>query len=67
MNIYITVELALRELDSKLLLAVLAAAKGHQVIVSEQNIIKNALKKGFLEPGIFHSKSLTFNQLSIMA
>ena len=65
MNIYITVELALRELDSKLLLAVLAAAKGHQVIVSEQNIIKNALKKGFLEPGIFHSKSLTPNDSKI--
>ncbi len=61
MNIYLSVELALRELDSKLLLATLAAARGHQVIVSEQNIIKRGLISGVLDPGIFHAKSLTPN------
>ena len=65
MNIYISIELALRELDSKLLLAVLAASKGHQVIISEQNIIKRALKNGVIKPGIFHSKSLTPNDVKI--
>ena len=34
MNIYIQVEITSRELDSKLLLAVLAASHGHQVVVS---------------------------------
>ena len=38
MNIYINVEISARELDSKLLLATLAAAKGHHVIVSEKEI-----------------------------
>ena len=36
MNIYINVEISARELDSKLLLAILAAAKGHEIIVSEK-------------------------------
>ena len=35
MNIYLHTEIAARELDSKILLAVLAAARGHQVIVSD--------------------------------
>ena len=65
MNIYLSVEIALRELDSKLLLATLAAAKGHQVIISEQNIIKRGLRSGVLDPGIFHDKSLTPNNNKI--
>ena len=65
MNIYLSVELAIRELDSKLLLATLAASKGHGVIVSEQNIIKRALSRGVLDPGIFHAKSLTPNDNKI--
>jgi surface carbohydrate biosynthesis protein len=65
MNIYLSVELAVRELDSKILLATLAAARGHQVIVSEQNIIKRSLKSGVLDPGIFHAKSLTPNNNKI--
>ena len=65
MNIYLSIELAVRELDSKLLLATLAAARGHQVIVSEQNIIKRGLMSGALDPGIFHAKSLTPNDNKI--
>ena len=65
MNIYLSVELAVRELDSKLLLATIAAARGHQVIVSEQNIIKRGLMSGALDPGIFHTKSLTPNDSKI--
>ena len=35
MNIYLHVEISVRELDSKLLIATIAAARGHQVIVSD--------------------------------
>jgi hypothetical protein len=45
MNIYLHVEIAVRELDSKLLLGVLAAAKGHQVLVSSLVEIIIGLKK----------------------
>lgn len=55
------VEVSLRELDSKLLLATLAAAKGHQVIVSDLSEINRGLKRKLLMPGIFHTKSLTPN------
>ena len=40
MNIYIHVEISVRELDSKLLLATLAASKGHQVIDIYQDILQ---------------------------
>ena len=59
MNIYIHVEISMRELDSKLLLAILAASKGHQVIVSDIETILSATNKHVLTPGIFHTKSLT--------
>ena len=55
------VEIAARELDSKLLLATLAAAKGHQVVVSDLSGIMKGIQKGALAPGIFHDKSLTPN------
>ena len=35
MNIYLHVETTIRELDSKLLLATLAASRGHEVIISD--------------------------------
>ena len=59
MNIYLQVEISSRELDSKLLLAILAASRGHQVIISNVEIIEKGLKRGWLPPGIFHTKSLT--------
>ncbi len=59
MNIYQHVEIVIRELDSKLLLATLAASRGHQVIVSDVESIEKGLKKKVLAPGIFHTKSLT--------
>ena len=65
MNIYLHVEVAIRELDSKLLLAVLAASKGHQVILSSMGEIKNGIKTGVLSPGIFHTKSLTPSRAKI--
>ena len=59
MNIYIHTEVAARELDSKLLLAVLAAEKGHQVLVSSRDELAMGFKSGTLNPGIYHTKSLT--------
>ena len=59
MNIYIHVEISARELDSKLLLATIAAAKGHQVIISDLPGISGGINKGLLAPGVFHTKSLT--------
>ena len=45
MNIYIHVEISVRT-DSKLLLATLAASKGHQVIVSDLESILSGVEKG---------------------
>ena len=59
MNIYLHIELAVRELDSKLLLATLAASRGHQVIISDLESIIKGMNMGILSPGIFHTKSLT--------
>jgi len=58
MNIYIDVEILSRELDSKLLLAILAASKGHKVLVSRLAEIILGFKSGTLAPGIFHTTSL---------
>ena len=44
MNIYLHVEISARELDSKLLLAVLAASKGHEVVVAGFGEIINGIK-----------------------
>ena len=59
MNIYLSIELVVRELDSKLLLGILAAAKGHHVILSDLESIEKGIIQGLLAPGIFHTKSLT--------
>ena len=59
MNIYLHVEISARELDSKLLLATLAASKRHQVIVSDLVGIEKGVSSGLLAPGIFHTKSLS--------
>jgi surface carbohydrate biosynthesis protein len=67
MNIYIHIEIESRELDSKLLLAILAAIKGHQVIISDMSGIERGFRSKFLAPGIFHTKSLTPSEAKIKA
>jgi len=59
MNIYLHVESVIRELDSKILLATIAASRGHQVLVSNLSSITRGIRAGLLAPGIFHTKSLT--------
>jgi surface carbohydrate biosynthesis protein len=65
MNIYLHVEVSVRELDSKLLLAVLAASKGHEVLVTDGIGVIDAFKSGNLYPGIFHTKSITPSNIKI--
>jgi surface carbohydrate biosynthesis protein len=65
MNVYLHVEISARELDSKLLLATLAASKGHEIIVSSLEVIEKGLKKRWLPSGIFHTKSLTPSKTKI--
>ena len=55
MNIYLHIEISVRELDSKLLLGTLAASKGHQVIISDLIGILRGVKSKTLAPGIFHT------------
>ena len=45
MNIYIHLENIIRELDSKLLTGVLAAEKGHEVIISDLESIDKGIKR----------------------
>ena len=59
MNIFMHVEISARELDSKLLLAVLAASRGHDVLISEIGALKLGLHSGAFAPGVFHTKSLS--------
>ncbi len=65
MNIYLHVEISSRELDSKLLLATLAASRGHKVIVSDIIGIEKGVKNNVLAPGIFHTKSLSAHKIKI--
>ena len=59
MNIYLHCEIYSREFDSKLLLAILAASRGHEVIISDIEAIEKGAIRGMLTPGVFHTKSLT--------
>ena len=65
MNIYLHVEISDRELDGKLLLAILAASRGHEVIISDLVGIMTGIQTGVLAPGIFHTKSLSSHPIKI--
>lgn len=65
MNIYMHVEMFVREFDSKLLLGVIAAASGHNVIISDSSSLQKLYKINELPPGIYHAKSLTPGQSKI--
>ena len=66
MNIYLNLEDAARELDYKLLLALLASSKGHEVIISDQGSIVKGLQRKLLTPGIYHTKSLTPGKIKVL-
>jgi surface carbohydrate biosynthesis protein len=62
MNIYIQIEWTKRELDSNLLLGVLAAEKGADVFLLDYDSFEFLLKKNLIKPGILHSKSLVHDE-----
>ena len=62
MNIYLHVEISQRELDSKLLLGIIAASKGYDVMIADISEINRGLTRNLLEPGIFHEITYTFKE-----
>ena len=63
MNVYVRVEVLAREFQGRLLLALVAAERGHEVLIGKHNessVVGNGLKSGY-PPGIFHDKSLGVN------
>ena len=59
MNIYIPIEVKIRELEGRTLLALAAAERGHQVILGSKMDALIPAVDGHLPPGIVHMKSLT--------
>ncbi len=59
MNVYLVVEVAVRELESRLLLGLAAAERGHDVVVGAVDPVVDA---ALFPPGVFHDKSLTRGQ-----
>mgnify|MGYP006083865167 FL=1 len=64
MNIYIKLEIETRELLSRLILGLYAAAKGHQVLIGDDELLKLVQYKK-LNPGIILEKSITPTELRI--
>lgn len=52
-------EIAARELDSKLLLAVIAAHRGYPAIVSDLSSLNWGVRAGLFKEAVFHTKSVT--------
>lgn len=59
MNVYLPIEVKVRELEGKTLLAMIAAERGHTVILGEKKDTLNLAQTSHLPPGIVHDKSLT--------
>lgn len=59
MNVYIIVEVAARELEARLLLGLVAAERGHDVLLGEVDPRRDPAA---MPPGLFHDKSLTPGQ-----
>jgi surface carbohydrate biosynthesis protein len=59
MNIYLPIEIKIRELEGRSLLAFAAAERGHTVILGKKQNTTGLARKGDLQPGIIHDKSLT--------
>ena len=62
MNIYILTEITKRELDSNILLALIAAQKGSTVLISNMDTLEYLKKKNLIVKGIFHTKSLVHDE-----
>lgn len=58
MNIYIPIEIKLRELEGRVLLGAVAAERGHTVILGGKEDTLALAKSGKLPPGIVHHKGI---------
>ncbi|MCC5943270.1 MAG: hypothetical protein JJU37_17130 [Balneolaceae bacterium] len=65
MNIYIPIEVKARELEGRGLLAIVAAERGHRVILGNKSETRGLCKKALLPKGILHEKSLTPSESTI--
>lgn len=59
MIVLIYAEVAVRERDSKLLLATVAASRGHKVVVADKQTLLSAINRNLFSGAIFHTKSVT--------
>lgn len=59
MNIYIPIEVKVRELEGRTLLALTAAERGHRVLLGSKNDTLIPAVQGKLPAGVIHMKSLT--------
>jgi surface carbohydrate biosynthesis protein len=59
MNIYIPIEIKVRELEGRTLLALAAAERGHTVVLGEKSDTIGMATKGIFPPGVVHMKSIT--------
>jgi surface carbohydrate biosynthesis protein len=58
MNVYIPIEIKARELEGRLLLALVAAERGHTVLLGAKSDTIVPATRGTLPPGIIHEKSI---------
>ena len=58
MNIYIPIEVKAREIESRTLLALAAAERGHVVVLGGKEDTLALAQRGLLKPGILHEQSL---------
>lgn len=65
MNVYLPIEVKVRELEGKALLALVAAERGHTVILGEKKDTLSLAQTSHLPPGIVHDKSLTPGEYKI--
>ncbi len=59
MNIYIHIEVKAREFESRMLLALAAAERGHSVVLGSREETVDLAAAGLLTPGIVHDKCVT--------
>jgi surface carbohydrate biosynthesis protein len=62
--IYFPMEIASRELDSRLLLAAIAAAHGFEVVLGQKWLIERNIE--FMTPGVYLSKTLTVRDAKML-
>jgi surface carbohydrate biosynthesis protein len=62
--IYFPMEIASRELDSRLLLAAIAAARGFEVVLGQKWLIERNIER--MTPGVYCSKTLTVRDAKML-